>query len=107
MSVEPRYEHKDMSIDIGGMKEMNPVAMAVELKLHEARQELRLANNLQSCCGSVIDKRLLIFIVNGGLSVVLVTFSIYGIISAPSCEMINLYSGILSYILGFWTSMVF
>ena len=49
-----------------------------------------------------MDKRVLLFSVQAGISVAVCSFSMYQLASMDSCESQGLYSGILSLVLGTW-----
>ena len=95
----------DESVRNGSVKldMVNPVAVALELKLHEQRAESRLINTMKSCCGSTVDRRLLVYCNATVLTIVLLIFSIYGIVAdTPLCKDTNMYHGFITFMLGFW-----
>lgn len=74
----------------------------VKLNIYEAEMESKLENDIKSCCGSRFDKRVVFIFTKIALSMIIVLFSIYGMLTATTCEATNLYSGILSFVLGHW-----
>ena len=56
----------------------------------------------RSCSGCLIDKRVLLFSAQAGISAVTAGFCMYQLATQHGCESQGLYSGILSLILGTW-----
>ena len=56
----------------------------------------------RSCSGCLIDKRVLLFTAQAGISAVTAGFCMYQLTTQHGCESQGLYSGILSLILGTW-----
>ena len=56
----------------------------------------------RSCSGCLVDKRILLFAAQAGISTATAGFCMYQLATQPGCESQGLYSGILSLILGTW-----
>ena len=59
-------------------------------------------NQLTSCCGRVLDKRLLVIVFSFMLSSLIIVFCMVQLIRESSCEANNTYIGIISLIIGIW-----
>ena len=59
-------------------------------------------NRISTCCGTVSDKRLLVFVSSITISSMTLAFSFYQLSKGLDCQSENLYVGFVSLIIGYW-----
>lgn len=59
-------------------------------------------NQYKTCCGTVSDKRLLVFISSLSISLLILTFCCYQLVNKEDCQSQNTYVGIITLIIGIW-----
>jgi hypothetical protein len=72
----------------------------IEHKIHIEDENQK--NKIDTCCGTVSDRRLLTFIATFSISLVVLLFSFIKLLYAVSCEETNVYVGLVSVIVGFY-----
>lgn len=65
-------------------------------------EEREQENQLKTCCNTVSDKRLLMFISSFCISMVIIVFSCFQLMRLDDCQSQNSYMGLLSLIVGIW-----
>lgn len=105
---------EDVSIHMGklspGLEEKKEVNNAIDankvlqLKLIEQKNESILANRLVSCCGSSVDRRLLLILINFFITIIVITFCIVELFISETCEDKNSYMSLMTFIIGYWLS---
>lgn len=69
--------------------------------ISKLEKKIYLENTYKSCCLTV-DKRALQFFSQLTISLIIIAFSIYQLITSKSCEKDSLYSGFLTLVIGTW-----
>ena len=61
-------------------------------------------NLLRSCSGCTTDRKLILVTTQIVISLSVISFSAYQLVTQLDCHSQNMYSGLLSLVIGFWLS---